>query len=121
MDFSVHMIQSVSNMFFSSKSFQQDLSNHPIVVENSIFAEMLGVLWEEIKDMGKKFRGSYTKDSGIILHILSSHKFLYDIKEGVNGSSKVYLPWGRKCGHYHSNIRDARESNYCWDCDMNNL
>tara|TARA_R110001632_G_C11110255_1_gene392297 strand:- start:15 stop:476 length:462 start_codon:yes stop_codon:yes gene_type:complete len=52
-----------------------------------------------------------------VLNKLRFSKVLGEIRLGV-GASKVYLPWGRKCGHYHSNARDARDSNFCWDCDM---
>tara|TARA_R110001599_G_scaffold266376_1_gene467095 strand:+ start:834 stop:1304 length:471 start_codon:yes stop_codon:yes gene_type:complete len=55
-----------------------------------------------------------------VLNKLRFSKVLKEIRLGV-GASKVYLPWGRKCGHYHSNARDARDSNFCWDCDMDSI
>jgi len=52
---------------------------------------------------------------------LNFTKVLREIELGIMSSSKVCLPWGRKCGHYHTNARDARDSNYCWDCDMDSI
>jgi len=58
--------------------------------------------------------------SSSVIHRLKFSKVLKEIELGVV-ASKVYLPWGRKCGHYHSTARDARESNYCWNCDMDSI